>query len=123
MLKFDAVDAILRAISDPTCRAIVERLGRSPASVSDLAKPFDMSLAAVVQHIQVLEDAGVVASEKIGRVRTCRLASGGMTALSLWIDAQKSPVERRLDRLDAFLDEDGEGARRRVKPRKKEKQQ
>jgi DNA-binding transcriptional ArsR family regulator len=105
MLKYHVVDDILRALAEPTRRAIVERLGNSPASVSDLAKPFDMSLAAVVQHLQVLEETGIIASEKIGRVRTCRLEPGGMDTLALWIEARRSPAERRLDRLAAFLAE------------------
>lgn len=120
MLKFDAVETILRAISEPTRRSIVERLGRSPASVSELARPFDMSLAAIVQHIQVLEEAGIVTSEKLGRVRTCRLVPQGMDALILWIEAQRSPAEKRLDRLGDFLGETDD--RPGAETRKKEKQ-
>ena len=106
MLNFETVDALLRALADPTRRRIVERLSKGPVSVSDLAKPFEMSLAAVVQHLQVLEEAGIVASEKVGRVRTCRLEPGGMDRLAAWIELQRSPTERKLDRLAAFLSED-----------------
>lgn len=108
MLKHQDVDSLLRALAEPTRRAIVERLGRSPATVGELARPFDMSLAAVMQHLRVLEAAGIVASEKTGRVRVCRLEPGGMDALALWIEARRHPSERRLDRLAAYLDEKGD---------------
>jgi DNA-binding transcriptional ArsR family regulator len=119
MLKFYAVENILRAISDSTRRVIVERLGRSPASVSELARPFDISLAAIVQHIQVLEEAGIVQSEKVGRVRTCRLVPQGMDALILWIEAQRSPAEKKLDRLGEFLGEADERPGADVRKREK----
>ena len=77
MLKHRDVDTLLRALAEPTRRAIIERLSQSPATVGELAKPFDMSLAAVMQHLAVLEAAGIVASEKTGRVRVCRLEPGG----------------------------------------------
>ena len=105
MLKHQDVDALLRALADPTRRAIIERLSRSPAPVGELAKPFDMSLAAIMQHLQVLEASGVIASEKVGRVRICRLEPGGMDALALWIEERRHPSERKLDRLAAFLTE------------------
>jgi DNA-binding transcriptional ArsR family regulator len=108
MLKHQDVDILLRALAEPTRRAIVERLSRSPAAVGELAKPFDMSLAAVMQHLQVLEAAGIVASEKTGRVRVCRLVAGGMDGLALWIEARRHPSERRLDRLAAHLNENGD---------------
>lgn len=107
MLEHQDVDTLLRALAEPTRRAIIERLGQSPATVGELAKPFEMSLAAVLQHLQVLEAAGVVASEKIGRARVCRLEPGGLDALALWIEARRHPSERRLDRLAAYLSEPG----------------
>ena len=82
---------------------MVERLARGPASVSQLAAPLSMSLAAVVQHLGVLEDAGIVASEKIGRVRTCRLEPGGLRRAEDWLVAKRTDWERRLDRLGAVL--------------------
>lgn len=103
MLKYQDIDSLLRAMADPTRRAIIERLSQSPAAVGELARPFDMSLAAIVQHLQLLEAAGIVASEKIGRVRICRLEPGGMDPLALWIEARRHPAERKLDRLAAFL--------------------
>lgn len=104
MLKHHDLDSLIRALADPTRRALVERLSHSPATVSELARPFDMSLAAIVQHLQVLEAAGIVATEKIGRARTCRLEPGAMDPLAVWIDARRHPSERKLDRLAAFLD-------------------
>ncbi|MFA6116932.1 MAG: metalloregulator ArsR/SmtB family transcription factor [Sphingomonas sp.] len=103
MLNNHPIDLLLAALGEPTRRAIVEQLGRAPASTSSLAEPFDMSLAAVVQHLQVLEAAGIVASEKIGRVRTYRLVPGGMDGIAGWIADRRSPAERRLDRLEEFL--------------------
>jgi len=105
MLNVSEIDGTLRALAEPTRRAIVERLSLGPASVSDLARPFDMTLAAVVQHLQVLEEAGVVRSEKVGRVRTCRIEPAGLAPLADWIAARRTRVERQLDRLGAVLDE------------------
>jgi DNA-binding transcriptional ArsR family regulator len=107
VLKYQDIDILLRALADPTRRAITERLSQSPATVGELAKPFDMSLAAVVQHLQVLEATGIIASEKVGRVRICRLEPGGMDPLALWIEARRHPSERKLDRLAAYLTETG----------------
>jgi DNA-binding transcriptional ArsR family regulator len=109
MLKHSDIDTSLRALAEPTRRAIVERLSRGPASVSDVAKPFDMSLAAVVQHLQVLEEAGLVKSEKIGRVRTCRLKPGGFDRLASWVAERRMEMERRLDRLGEILNEMEQG--------------
>jgi DNA-binding transcriptional ArsR family regulator len=98
-----SLDALFQALADPTRRAILERLGRGPASVSDLARPFDMSLPAVVQHLAVLEAAGVVRSEKVGRVRTCQLDPGALSRAEQWINDRRTAWERRLDRLGAYL--------------------
>ena len=90
---------------------MVERLSRGPASVSDLARPFTMSLPAVVQHLQVLEASGLVRSEKVGRVRTCRIVPEALSATENWINERRLMWERRFDRLGALLaempDEDG----------------
>ncbi|WP_374470169.1 ArsR/SmtB family transcription factor [Phenylobacterium sp.] len=99
----DRLDTLFQALADPTRRAILERLSRGPASVSDLARPFDMSLPAVVQHLAVLEAAGVVRSEKVGRVRTCQLDPGGLSRAEQWINERRTAWERRLDRLGAYL--------------------
>ena len=103
MLNHSAIDTSLRALAEPTRRAIVERLSRGPASVSDLAKPFDLTLAAVVQHLQVLEESGLIRSEKVGRVRTCRIEAGGFNILADWVAERRTLVERRLDRLGEIL--------------------
>ena len=97
------LDRVFQALSDPTRRAIVERLTRGPASVSELAKPLDMSLPAVVQHLAVLEDSGVVASEKHGRVRTCRIEPTALRAAERWIIDRRATWEKNLDRLEDFL--------------------
>src|SRR5688500_3931901 len=105
MLNFSQIDTTFRALAEPTRRAMVERLTFGPASVSDLARPFDMTLAAVVQHLQILEQAGIVRTEKVGRVRTCSIAPGGLDAVADWITARRAVVERRLDRLGQVLDD------------------
>jgi DNA-binding transcriptional ArsR family regulator len=105
MLKQSNVDSCLRALAEPTRRAIVERLSRGPATVSALAKPFDMTFAAVVQHLQVLEACGLIRSEKVGRVRTCRVESSGLAPLADWITERRTLAERRLDRLGELLAE------------------
>jgi DNA-binding transcriptional ArsR family regulator len=97
------LDLVFQALSDPTRRAIVERLGRGPVSVSHLAQPFAMSLPAVLQHVAVLEASGLVRSEKVGRVRTCQIDSRALSVAGSWIQARRTTWERRLDRLGAVL--------------------
>lgn len=87
---------------------MVERLSRGPASVSELARPLAMSLAAVVQHVQVLEASGLVRSEKVGRVRTCRIEPAAMRSAEQWMAEQRASWERRLDRLGDYLAEQPE---------------
>jgi DNA-binding transcriptional ArsR family regulator len=99
------IDRIFHALGDPTRRAIVEKLGNGPASVSHLAEPLGITLAAVVQHLQVLEESGLVKTEKLGRVRTCRLEPAGLSAAAQWIGDRRSMWERQLDRLGDFLKE------------------
>ena len=99
------LDLVFQALSDPTRRAIVERLGRGPASVSQLAQPFAMSLPAVLQHVAVLEASGLVTSAKVGRVRTCQIDSRALSDAGRWIEERRTTWERRLDRLGAVLDE------------------
>jgi|SRR5664280_1628587 len=99
------LDARFQALSDTTRRSIVERLGLGPASVSDLARPLAMSLPAVLQHLRVLEDSGLVTSTKAGRVRTCRLEPKALAATEGWITERRVGWERRLDRLGAYLDD------------------
>src|SRR5262245_14013920 len=100
------LDQAFRALGDPTRRAVIERLCDGPASVSELAKPFGMTLAAVVQHVQVLEGAGLVRTQKIGRVRTAQVDESGLRAAEAWLAARRTRVARQLDRLAAVLAEE-----------------
>jgi DNA-binding transcriptional ArsR family regulator len=99
------LDLMFQALADPARRQMVERLSRAPASVSDLARPFDMSLSAVLQHLSLLEASGLVVTEKVGRVRTCRIEPKGLTKVERWVSQRRSSWERRLDRLGDFLAE------------------
>ena len=99
------LDRVFHALADPSRRGMVERLSRSPASVSELARPLDMTLAAVVQHLQVLEASGLVSSEKVGRVRTCRIEPAALRTAEQWISERRAGWERRLDRLGDYLAE------------------
>jgi DNA-binding transcriptional ArsR family regulator len=101
----DRYGSVFHALADRSRRSMVEQLVRGPASVSQLAEPFTMSLAAVVQHLAVLEGAGIVTSEKVGRVRTCRLEPQSLRGAEDWIGAQRTAWERRLDRLGDVLAE------------------
>ena len=93
------LDLVFHALADPSRRGMVERLSRGPASVSELAKPFAMSLPAVVQHLQVLEASGLVRTEKVGRVRTCQIVPEALSMAERWINDRRTLWERRLDRL------------------------
>src|SRR3954462_4213303 len=97
------LDRMFHALGDATRRAMVERLARGPASVSELARPFDMSLPTVTQHLDVPSTAGIVTSTKVGRVRTSQLAPDALTPAAEWITSQRLPAERRLDRLGTLL--------------------
>ena len=111
------LDRIFHALADPTRRAMVERLARGPASVSELGGPLAMTLAAVVQHVQVLEESGLLRSEKVGRVRTCRLEPAVLGTAESWIAERRTHWERKLDRLGEFLAEEAEVVK--PEPRKK----
>ncbi len=95
---------MFHTLGDASRRAMVERLAQGPASVSELARPFDMALPTIVQHLGVLETAAIVTSTKVGRVRTYQLATDALTPAGEWISGQRLPAERRLDRLGSFLD-------------------
>jgi DNA-binding transcriptional ArsR family regulator len=99
------VELLFGALADPTRRQMIDRLSQSPASVSELAKPFDMSLAAIVQHLHVLEHSGLVRSEKVGRVRTCAIQPDAMRTAEQWISQRRTFWEHRLDRLGEYLAE------------------
>lgn len=104
MLNQSALDGVFQALADPSRRAMVERLSRGRASVTELAAPLEMSLPAVLQHLQVLEAAGLVHSEKVGRVRICRVELRALTPAERWIAQRRTAWERRLDRLGEYLD-------------------
>ncbi len=99
------IDRIFHALGDPTRRAIVDRLHDGPQSVSRLAAPLDITLTAVAQHLQVLEESRLVRTEKVGRVRTCSIDPAGFSALERWVREHRSTWERRLDRLGELLAE------------------
>jgi DNA-binding transcriptional ArsR family regulator len=109
-MKEPTIDRVFQALGDPTRRAIMEKLSEGPVSVSRLAEPFGITLAAVVQHVQVLEECGLVQTEKLGRVRTCRIEPAGLQVAAQWIRDRRSHWERRLDRLADFLAEPEENA-------------
>ena len=98
------LDLAFQALADPTRRAMVERLTRGPSTVSELAKPFSMSLPAIMLHLKVLEESGLVTSEKKGRVRTCRVVPQMLSEAERWISERRQMWERNLDRLGALLD-------------------
>lgn len=105
MLKQSLVGPVFQALADPTRRALLELLTRGPRSLSALVEPLEISLAAVVQHVQTLEACELVASEKVGRVRSVRLNSPGLRAAEAWLASRRTLAERRLDALDALLAE------------------
>ena len=98
------LDNAFQALADPTRRTMLARLARGPASVSELAKPLPISLPAVLQHLQALEGSGLIRTEKKGRVRTCRIEPGVLSAAERWIADQRTHWEARLDRFEAHLD-------------------
>ena len=101
-----SIDRVFHALGDPTRRAILEQLSYGPTALSVLVKPLDITVAAVVQHVQVLEDSGLVQTEKVGRVRTCRMEPSGLTVAERWMQDRRAMWEKKLDRLGAVLDED-----------------
>ena len=97
---------VFHALGDPNRRLMVETLSNGPMSVSRLAEPFDMTLTAVAQHLAILEAAGLVTTEKLGRTRTAQIGRAGFAAIELWLKDRRTPLERRLDALGDLLDED-----------------
>jgi DNA-binding transcriptional ArsR family regulator len=113
------IDRIFHALDDPTRRALIEKISEGPISVSQLAEPLHITLAAVVQHLQVLEESGLVHTEKIGRIRTCRIEPQGLSLVEQWIAERRSLWERRFDRLGELLAEEDEAEDEREKREKK----
>src|SRR5215467_3980062 len=97
------LDRVFRALADPGRRRMLERLSQGPASVSELGKPLSMSLAAVLQHVQILESSGLVQSHKVGRTRICSLNTATLRSAERWISERRAFVERQLDRLGEYL--------------------
>ena len=104
MLNYE-LDKTFAALADPSRRAMVERLVQGPATVSELAKPLPMSLPAAMLHLKVLEESGLVTSEKVGRVRTCRIDPMVLSKAEKWVGERRQMWERNLDRLGAYLDQ------------------
>ena len=105
MVQYQTVDKALAALADPTRRGILERLGRADeASVSDLAAPAGMSLTGMRKHLRLLEEAGLVRTEKVGRTRRCRLEPRGLDGLQAWMDSYRAMLEERFDRLGELLE-------------------
>ncbi|CAO3442174.1 ArsR/SmtB family transcription factor [Azospirillum largimobile] len=98
-----ALDMTFRALADPTRRAVIQALGRGPASVSDLARPFEMALPSFLQHLKMLEDSGLVETRKVSRVRTCTLKPEALAAAESWLEAQRNLWTKRLDQLDSLV--------------------
>ncbi|HMD72590.1 MAG TPA: metalloregulator ArsR/SmtB family transcription factor [Steroidobacteraceae bacterium] len=102
--RSDALDSTFQALADSTRRSIVARLSRGPISVSELARPLAMSLPAVMQHLAVLEDSGLVRSVKVGRVRTCRIEPKALSLAEQWINQRRSEWQGHFDRLGKYLE-------------------
>ena len=111
------LDSIFHALADPTRRAIVEQLGSGPQSVSEIARPLDMTLAAVVQHVQLLEECQLISTQKLGRVRTCEIRPETLKTLEGWLNQRRLQWQQHFDRLAVVLDEEA----RKPKPRTRKK--
>jgi DNA-binding transcriptional ArsR family regulator len=105
LLKTAQLDAAFAALSDATRRGVLEQLGRVDASITDLAERFDMTLTGMKKHVGVLEDAGLVATAKVGRVRTCRLGRRRLDEVTAWIDRYRQLWSARFDELDRVIEE------------------
>jgi len=110
MVQYQAVDLSFAALADPTRREILERLSRGPQSISELAEPLGITLTGVKKHIRVLEDAGLVETRKVGRVRECELGPDRLEYVEQWISDYRQAVEQRLDRVAALLERMKENA-------------
>jgi DNA-binding transcriptional ArsR family regulator len=108
------IDRVFHALGDGTRRAMLDRLREGPASVSRLAEPLGITLTAVGQHLEILEKCGLAVTEKVGRVRTCRIGSAGLDALEKWVREHRTEWERRIDRLGELLDERELGHGRKI---------
>ena len=105
MVQYKSIDRTFSALGDPTRRAALERLAGGSATVSELARPAGISLTGMKKHLRVLEEAGLVRSEKVGRSRRCELRPARLDQARAWIDEYRQMVEGRFDRIEALLDE------------------
>ena len=105
MVQYQVLDRTFAALSDPTRREILDQLGRGPASISELAEPHGMSLTGLKKHVQILEEARLVVTEKIGRTRQCRLGPEPLEEAGTWIEIYRRQWERRLDGLEAYFEQ------------------
>ena len=105
MLNESHLNQAFQALADPARRAMLARLSRGPASVSELAKPLPMSLPAVLQHLKALEDSGLISTQKKGRVRTARLEGSALSEAERWLNDRRREWEARLDRFEQYLEE------------------
>lgn len=108
MDQYSHLDGIFQALADPTRRAVIGRLGRGPASISDLAQPFEMALPSFMKHIHALETSGLIRTSKAGRVRTCAIETERFGMVESWLSAQRAIWEARTDRLERFVTSDQE---------------
>jgi DNA-binding transcriptional ArsR family regulator len=104
MVRYSVLDRTFSALSDPTRRHILERLARGPATISELAQPFDISLPGMLKHVRILQEADLVVTEKLGRTRRCRLGSEHLGDAARWIQTYQRHWEGRLDRLEGYLE-------------------
>lgn len=104
MVQYQQVDRTLGAIADPTRRAVLERLCDGPATIGELAEPFGISLTGMKKHVQVLEMAELVSTEKVGRARVCRTGPRRLEDLTAWVESYRGMLEERLDRFDELLE-------------------
>jgi DNA-binding transcriptional ArsR family regulator len=105
MVQYQSIDRTFSALGDPTRRTVLERLGAGPATVTELAQPAGISLTGMKKHLRVLEEAGLVRTEKVGRSRRCELAPGRLDEARAWMDEHRKMVEGRFERIEALLDE------------------
>jgi DNA-binding transcriptional ArsR family regulator len=104
MVQYQQLDDAFAALADPTRRSILERLGQGSATITELAEPFEMSLTGLKKHVRVLEDAGLVTTEKVGRVRRCSLGPRRLEDAQQWIDTYRTMLDDRLDRFGELLE-------------------
>lgn len=103
MAQYQQLNGVFQALADPTRRAVLGRLGQGPASITELAEPFDMALPSFMKHIRLLEDSGWIRTEKAGRVRTCAIEKRQFDVAESWLSEQRAIWESRTDRLEAFV--------------------